>query len=372
MAAKPRVLIVDDEEPNRLVLREMIEILGYDAEIARDGMDALAIVKLDIDLVLLDVNMPGMDGFEVARRIRQDPEVADLPIIQVTALTSHQDRLRAVEAGANDFIGKPVDSTELRVRCASLLKMKQQQDAIKAHQAELENTVERRTSALRLALSQRAEAERRAYQAHLDTIHRLAIAAEYKDEDTASHIHRMSRYCGVLAEAIHLQPGEIESLVHASPMHDVGKMGIPDGILLKPGKLEPDEWEVMKTHTTIGGRILGGSDSELLEAGKVIALSHHERWDGSGYPAGIGGEDIPLSGRIAAVADVFDALTTKRPYKVAMPNEEAFEIIRKGRGSHFDAELVDHFFGNLDQILAVQKQYRDQTEDNELVDDQLV
>lgn len=363
MERRPRVLIVDDEESNRNVLSEMVDSLGYEPEVAEDGMAALAKVKLDIDLVLLDVNMPGMDGYEVARRIRQDPEVADVPIIHVTALAGKEDRLRAVEAGANDFIAKPVDLTELRVRSASLLRLKQQQDALKRHQAELEELVERRTSTLRRALDETAEAERRAYRAYLDTIRRLARAAEYRDEDTGAHILRMSHYSRVLANALHLPPGEVETILYASPMHDVGKVGVPDGILLKPGKLTDEEWEVMKRHTVMGARILSKSESELLQAGEVIALSHHEKWDGSGYPQGLAGEDIPLRGRICAVADVFDALTTKRPYKKAMPNEVAFEIIREGRGKHFDPRLVDLFFANLDDILTIQKEYAETPED---------
>jgi putative two-component system response regulator len=359
MDRKPRVLIVDDEAPNRFVLSEMARSLGYEPEVAQDGVGALAMAKLDIDLILLDVSMPGMDGFEVARRIREDPQTAGIPIIQITALAGREDRLRAVEAGANDFIAKPVELTELRVRTASLLKIKEQQDAIRRHRAELEATVEKRTTALRNALDAMAEAQRRTHQAHLDTIQKLALAAEYKDEDTASHIHRMSRYCELLARAAKLPPGQVETVLHASPMHDVGKMGIPDGILLKPGKLDPEEWGVMKQHTTMGGRILRGSDSELLQAGEVIAMTHHEKWNGSGYPAGLAGKDIPVTGRICAVADVFDALTTKRPYKRALPNEEACGILHEGRGEHFDPRIHDLFFENLDEALAIQRAFQD-------------
>jgi len=359
MDRKPRVLIVDDEEPNRFVLSEMVRNLGYEPEVAQDGVGALAMAKLDIDLVLLDVNMPGMDGFEVARRLREDPQTADIPIIQITALAGREDRLRAVEAGANDFIAKPVEMTELRVRTASLLRIKEQQDAIRRHKAELEATVEKRTTALRNALDAMAEAQRRTHQAHLDTIQKLALAAEYKDEDTAAHIHRMSRYSELLARTAKLPPGEVETILYASPMHDVGKMGIPDGILLKPGKLDPEEWQLMQQHTTIGARILHGSASELLQLGEVIAVTHHEKWNGSGYPEGLVGEDIPIAGRICAVADVFDALTTKRPYKLAMPNEKAYEILHEGRGTHFDPRMHDLFFENLDEAVAIQQQFQE-------------
>jgi putative two-component system response regulator len=361
MARKYRILVVDDDPRTRAAVTDMARALGHETEVAADGVGALAMVKLDIDLVLTDLNMPGMDGFEVIRRIRQDAETADLPIIMITGMADEENRIRAVEAGANDFIGKPFNLTELRARTASLLKMKEQQEAIRRHQAELQETVRRRTEALRQALDQMAEAQRQTHQAHLDTIHRLAIAAEYKDEDTASHIRRMSGYCAVLAGALNLPPGEVEMVRDASPMHDVGKMGVPDGILLKKGKLDAEEWAVMKKHTVMGSRILSGSNSDLLVAGEVFALSHHEKWDGNGYPEGAKGEDIPLQGRICAVADVFDALTTKRPYKEAMPNDQAFGILHEGRGSHFDPRLIDLFFDNLEAILAVQRAHQDES-----------
>ncbi|NCO37125.1 MAG: two-component system response regulator [Armatimonadetes bacterium CG_4_10_14_3_um_filter_66_18] len=361
MARKYRILVVDDDPRTRAAVVEIVRALGHETEVAADGVGALAMVKLDIDLVLTDLNMPGMDGFEVIRRIRQDAETADVPIIMITGLADEENRLRAVEVGANDFIGKPFNVTELRARTTSLLKLKEQQEAIRQHQVELEETVRRRTEALRQALDQMAQAQRQTHQAHLDTIQRLAIAAEYKDEDTASHIRRMSGYCATLAGALNLPPGEVEMIRDASPMHDVGKMGVPDGILLKKGKLDTEEWAVMKKHTVMGSRILRGSNSALLVAGEVFALSHHEKWDGSGYPEGIKGEDIPLQGRICAVADVFDALTTKRPYKEAMPNDQAFGILHEGCGSHFDPRLIDLFFDNIDEILSVQQAHQDES-----------
>jgi len=358
MAQPKRILIVDDKEQNREVLEAMVEALGHEPELAQDGLEALAKLELDIDLVLLDVMMPGMDGFEVVRRIRQHPDVSDLPIIMVTGLTSKEDRLRAAEAGANDFISKPVDMTELRVRMASLLRMKEAQDAVKRYQVELEEKIEKRTSSLRQALAEMVEAQRRTHEAHLDTIHRLVVAAEYKDKDTATHIQRMSRYCALLARALNLPPGEVEIVLQASTMHDVGKISVPDAILLKPGKLDQEEWEIMKQHAISGARILSGSPSELLQVGEIIALSHHEKWDGSGYPKGLAGEDIPLWGRICAIADVFDALTNARPYKKAFSNEEALEIMKEGRGKHFDPKLLDLFFEHFKEALAIQKNIR--------------
>ncbi|HWP92070.1 MAG TPA: HD domain-containing phosphohydrolase [Thermodesulfobacteriota bacterium] len=354
-----RILIVDDEEANRELLRTLLESFGHEAEIAEDGFEALAKFKLDIDLILLDVNMPGMDGFTVARSIRKDSDYGNIPILMVTALTSKTDRLRAVEAGANDFITKPVDVTELKVRMTSLLKVKEAQDFMKQQQEELERTVEKRTATLRQSLESLAKAHRATYEAHLDTVRCLAVAAEYKDENTANHIHRMSHYSALLAQGLHLPPDEVELILHASKMHDVGKIGIPDAILLKPDKLTPEEWEMMKQHTIIGARILDGSISEILKAGKVMAISHHEKWDGTGYPNGLAGEDIPLWGRICAVADVFDAVTSERPYRKALPNEKAYDMLREGRGAHFDSHIVDVFFDKLDQVETIQKKFQE-------------
>ena len=348
-----RILVVDDLEQNRLVLTKMLQLLGYEVETAADGLEALAKLPLDIDLVLLDVMMPGIDGYEVARRIRADPAVRDLPVIMVTALDQREDRVRAVEAGASDFIAKPVDRTELRVRLDSQMQLKEAKDALKRHSQELEGKVEQRTAALRRALEEMAEAQRLTYAAQLDTIHRLVIAAGYKDFDTAEHIQRLSRLGTVLAEALHLPPGEIEVLRHAIPMHDVGKIGIPDAILLKPGRLTPEERGVMETHTTIGSRILAGSSSPLLQAGETIALTHHERWDGTGYPQKLAGEDIPLSGRLCALVDVYDALSSDRPYRAALPESETLALMREGRGTQFDPALFDLFLEQLARMREV-------------------
>ena len=336
-----RILIVDDEEQNRELLAAIVESLGYEPDVARDGVEALAKLHLDIDLILLDVMMEGMDGFQVAQRIRRDPQGADVPIIMVTGLTSREDRLLAVEAGANDFIAKPFERIELRVRMASLLRMKEAQDALRLHRRELELLVERRTTSLRDALQAMVEAQRQAHQAQLDTVERLAIAAEFKDKTTAYHIHRMSQYAAIIARALRLPPGEV------------------DDILRKPAGLNMPEREVMRQHTTIGGRILGNSSSKILQAGQVIALSHHEWWDGSGYPNGLSGEAIPLSGRICAVADVFDAVTSVRPYKPAFSNEQACDLLRSERGTHFDPHIVDVFLERLNEVIEIQARYRD-------------
>ena len=356
---QPEILIVDDEILNRQLLEAFLEFSGYSSKSVASGLDALeAIGTQQFDLVLLDVMMPGISGLETALRIRKTLSHADLPIIMVTALSAKEDRLKAVEVGANDFITKPVDRTELSVRIASQLKIKKLQDDLKQHQANLEYLIEERTKALRQALFEAERSREKLLQAHLDTIKRLGVAAEFKDEDTGSHVSRIGSYCGLIARELNLAEDDVNVLRQASPMHDIGKIGIPDSILLKPGKLNAEEWEIMKTHTIIGAQILDNSDSPLLHVGKIIALSHHEKWDGHGYPYGLRGEQIPLPGRICAVADVFDALTSKRPYKEPYSNDEALKIMRDGRGTHFDPRILDIFFQNLAEIFTVRGTYR--------------
>ena len=358
--SRKRVLVIDDDDGIRRITQMLVEGLGHEVEPARDGIEGLAKLQLGVDLVLLDVVMPGLDGYDVCHRIRQDPSGRDVPVIIVTTLETKEHRLHAVEAGANDFISKPVDETELRVRTASLLKMKAAQDEVKRYQLHLEEMIEERTASLRKALEQMAHAQRVAYQAQLETVERLAILAEYKDKVTAQHVQRMSEYSAVIARGLNLPPAEVELILHASRMHDVGKIAVPDTILRKPSSLDPHEWVVMRQHSAIGSRILDNSSSQILQAGRVIALHHHERWDGAGYPSGLAGSDIPLWGRICAVADVFDAVTSERPYKPAFPNEEALQLLRDGRGKHFDPRVVDVFFDCLDEILAIQAKYKDE------------
>ncbi len=354
-----KILIVDDELINRKVLEGLLKSYGLECVTADSGPAALALLDESIDLVLLDIMMPGMDGFFVAKAIREMPTFADLPIVMVTALSAKEDRLRAVEAGANDFVAKPIDSTELSVRMKSLLRMKGYHDEVKGYQQHLEQMVAEKTKALRGALVELEHARLATVRAHMETIHKLSAAAEYKDEDTASHILRMSRYCAVIAEHAGLDDETVDLILNSSPMHDIGKMGIPDAILLKPGKLDAQEWEIMRRHTVMGTDILRGGSSKYLETGADIALSHHEKWDGSGYPRNLAGEDIPLFGRICALADVFDALTTRRPYKEAYSNEKAIEIMTRGRGTHFDPALFDIFLSEFSLIEAIQREYRD-------------
>jgi putative two-component system response regulator len=352
MIEHAKILAVDDEPHNILLLRRFLKLMGHEVVGAENAIVALSELDRSFDLILSDVMMPEMDGFEFVKTVRDNHEFDDIPVVMVTTLGEKQDRLRAVEAGANDFITKPVDQLELQVRVNSMLRQKSQRDDILRYETELNSLVEERTLELQRAL-------REVRKSHLDTIIHLSAAAEYKDEETGAHIIRMSEYSAVIARAMGLDEEEVELIHKSSPMHDLGKIGIPDHILLKPGKLDPGEWEVMKTHAEIGAEILGAGSSDYINMGAIIALSHHEKWDGSGYPSGLSGEDIPVAGRICAVADVFDALTNKRPYKDAFSVEKSLEIMEQGRASHFDPAVLDAFLSGLDEILEIRASNRD-------------
>ncbi len=348
------ILVVDDQELNQRVMAAMLKPLGYGVVQARTGLEALELVEATRpDLILMDVMMPLMDGFEATRRLKANPDTMHIPVVMVTSLSEVDDRVAAMEAGAEDFLSKPVDKTELRARVRSLLKVKAYHDHMINYQRELEEEVARRTEDLRKAFA-------RIRKVSLDTIVRLSRAAEYKDEDTGTHITRMSKYAVLVARGLGLNERTVESILYAVPMHDVGKIGIPDQILLKPGPLTAEEWEVMKRHTTIGARILAGADPGFLRLAEVIALNHHEKWDGSGYPRGLKGKAIPLAGRITAIADVFDALTSHRPYKKALPREKALEIVTKGRGGHFDPQVVDAFLAVKHEVFEIMELRQDE------------
>jgi len=352
---KYRILVADDDEMIRELHAEFVRGFGYEVEVAADGIEAIAKIGLGVDLVLTDAHMPNMDGFDVARKIRQTKSSEELPIVMATSLEAREDRLRAYEVGINDFINKPVDHTELRLRLKWLLELKTAQDQLRASKRHLEETVELRTRELRHALEEVTLAQRRVHEGHLDTIRRLTLAAEYKDHDTAGHIERIGRYSEVVGHAMHLAPGMVDLLLHAAPMHDVGKLGIPDHILLKPGPLSDEERQIMNTHTTIGAQILAGSQSPVIQMGERVALAHHEKWDGTGYPAGLEGEDIPVEARICTVVDFFDALTMDRPYRKAVPNDEVVQMILDETGTRFDPAVVEIFLevrGPIEQIQA--------------------
>ena len=353
MKEKPLILVVDDQPQNIELLVAHLVPQGYQIVTATNGEEALSkLASHQIDLILLDIVMPGMDGYTLTARIRKDSTHRQLPIILVTALKDREDRIKGIDAGCDDFISKPIDKLELLARVRSLLKVKAYNDLMNNYRDELEREVSNRTDDLKTALQ-------RIKNASLETIYRLSVASEYRDEDTGAHIQRVNRYSAAVASRMGLEGSTVESILYAAPMHDVGKIGIPDHILMKPSKLDPGEWEIMKTHTTIGAKILRGSDAEYIGIAETIADSHHEKWDGSGYPNGLKGEAIPITGRITAIADVFDALTSKRPYKEAFSVEKAFGIIEEGKGSHFDPDVVDAFKAIRDEILTIKAQYGD-------------
>lgn len=342
-----RVLIVDDHESNRKLLATILGHEGYHCETAKDGEDALQMMSdIKPDLVLLDIMMPGLNGFEVAKQLKAQDSTRHVPIIMLTALNDRESRIKGLDAGAEDFLNKPFDQLELRVRIRNLLKIKEYQDFLLNHNDLLETQVMARTQEL--------------WETRLDIVRSLGRAAEYRDNETGMHIIRMSKFSQALALAIGQSRQWGELILNASPMHDIGKVGIPDKILLKPGKLTPEEWEIMKTHTSIGAEILQAQrPSELSAMASSIAIAHHEKWDGSGYPNGLAGENIPLEARIVALADVFDALTSERPYKKAWSEEDAIAEIRKLGGSHFQPMLVEAFLDVLPDMSQIREQYID-------------
>ena len=362
-----RVLIVDDEPAIRSAIARLMGRLGYQAIGVGSGEEALARIQPDIDLVLLDVNMSGIDGFEVTRQIRARPEVADVPIILITTLEGREDRLKAVEAGVSDFIAKPIDVNELKIRTNAVMQLRDAKLELSRQNEQLETLVTARTEELNQALDAMSAARDQMEAAQLETLHRLAMASEFKDKNSAMHIRRVGRICSIIAREIDLSAPEVQLILRASPLHDVGKLGIPDSILLKPGKLTESERFVIQRHTVIGAEILSGSSSEILQLAEIIAISHHEWWNGKGYPNGLAGTAIPLSGRICAVADVFDALTSVRPHKKAFSNEKAIGIIEEGRGTQFEPRLLDAFLKQLPNIEEVQRALRDRPPSEEQV-----
>lgn len=356
MNSEVKILAVDDEPMNLEMLDIMLSELDIQLLKAENGQEALDILEgtAEIDAILLDLEMPVMNGFDTLQRIKKSSEYREIPVIVVTA--DRDEVVKTLALGANDFLAKPYNPAELRLRVMNHVRSKKLHDLTLDMNNVLEAEVVKKTAALQKALEQSKEAE---YEVSL----RLGKAAEFRDQETGMHTRRISELSIVLGAAAGLSDEDCELLRQASPLHDVGKIGIPDSILLKPGKLDNSEFELMKMHTTIGGKILTDAGRyKILDAGRIIAEQHHEKWDGSGYPNGLKGEDIHILARIVAIVDIFDALTSERPYKKAFSIEKTSEIMHEGRCSHFDPRLIDLFFDNLDYFIYVKDLLKDHVE----------
>jgi putative two-component system response regulator len=335
---------VDDDALVSEVIGAVLRGHGFRFESAADGDAGLRKAReLHPGLILLDISMPGMDGFQTCRKLREDPETRRIPVVMLTAFADRDSRIKALEAGANDFLAKPVDHTELIVRSNNLLSAKRDHDALEEQGRILEQQVRERTRQLKESL--------------LDTVQRLTLASEYRDVDSYVHVKRISYYTEVVVRSLGISGEEADIMFYASPMHDIGKVGIPDAILLKPGTLTDEEFEIMKTHTTIGARILRGSESPYLKSAERFALYHHERWDGTGYPQGLKGEAIPIEGRIMNLIDQYDALRSKRPYKPPFDHERAVSILTEGghrtNPGHFDPRILQIFKDNSEKFREI-------------------
>ncbi len=334
-----RVLLVDDTKTNIDILVQTLKD-DFRLGVALNGRKAIDYAfNNHVDLILLDVLMPEMDGYDVCRRLKENPQTQDIPIIFITAMDAPEHKTRGFEMGAVDYITKPFDIAEVKARVRTHLMLITAQAALKEQNQILERKVKERTRELE--------------ETQLEIINRLGLASEYRDEGTGQHVQRMSEYCRLLGEAAGMPVDEYELLALASTMHDAGKIGIADKILLKPGALDDAEWEEMKRHSIIGGELLSGSTSRLMQLAETIAKTHHERWDGTGYFEGLKGEEIPLVGRIVCICDVFDALVSERPYKKAWTVTEAIEEIRNWSGTHFDPRLAETFIGLKPKLQAI-------------------
>ncbi|MBA3404484.1 MAG: response regulator [Gemmatimonadaceae bacterium] len=329
LAAAARILVVDDLVENQKLLTRILERAGYrHIRCTADGREVAEIVAgFRPDLILLDLHMPAFDGFQVLQQLAPELENGGyLPVLMLTGDATTEAKRSALSLGAQDFLKKPFDSTEVLLRIRNLLETRFLYRSLEIHNATLENRVEERTAELR--------------ESQLEIVERLAFAAEIRDDDTGRHTQRVGELSARLAAALQLDAHKIELIRRAAPLHDVGKIGIPDSILLKPGRLSPEEVAIIRTHAAIGARILSGGKSELVVIAASIALNHHERWDGSGYPGGLAGDAIPIEAQIVAVADVFDALTHRRPYRAAWPVSAVLDEIERTSGSHFSPDVV--------------------------------
>jgi putative two-component system response regulator len=365
-----RILIIDDEPINLKLARKYLKEAGYhNVTATSDSSSAIPLIReLRPALILLDLMMPVVDGLQLLQLLRAEPELRQIPVIVLTATDDRATKLTALDLGACDFLTKPVDLTDLLPRIRNVLAVKAYQDHLHHYARELERQVQERTAEL--------EASR------LEVIHCLGRAAEYRDNETGKHVIRVGRFVGVIARALGIDEKTAVLLENAAPLHDMGKIGIPDAVLLKPGRLDQAEIDIMRkhaeygsdivstidrrgfkeliSHTALGAEMMLGSGSPILRAASVIAMTHHERWDGTGYPCRLKGEQIPIEGRITAVADVFDALSSKRPYKPALPFDECFRILEQNRGSHFDPRVLDAFFSRQEEIIRIRIEFADE------------
>ena len=347
LTKQARIFIIDDEASNLKLLDKLLTSQGYSELILiQDPREVLPHYQAARpDLILLDINMPHLDGYQVMAQLNALNDALLAPILILSAQHGRDFLLRALAEGASDFVGKPFERVELLMRVKNLLGVHLAHRLVHDQKSMLEAMVRERTEELQ--------------HTRLQVVRYLGRAAEYRDNETGMHIVRMSQISALLAGSIGCLGEMCELMLHASPMHDVGKIGICDAILLKPGRLTPEEFEIMKTHAAIGADMLQGEDSDLIKLARIIALSHHEKWDGSGYPFGLAGEAIPMAGRIVAVADVFDALTSSRPYKKPWPVDEAVAYIQDNAGKHFDPTVVEHFMRLLPEILAISAKHAD-------------
>ncbi len=345
-----RILVVDDNLTNVVLLKKLLEGSGYtDVTGITDPREVKPLFEANpYDLVLLDIRMPHLDGFEVMQQLKEIAPGGIANIMVLTAQTDQETKIKALELGSRDFLHKPFDRLEALTRIRNMIEVHMLHRELRDQNEILEQKVQERT--------------REIEETRLEVVRCLGRASEYKDNETGMHVVRMSKMSQLLGLAAGMGDEEANLLLHASPMHDVGKIGIPDSILLKPGKLDPDEWDVMKKHTIMGTEILGDHPSPLMQMARTVAITHHEKWDGSGYPIGLSGETIPLVGRVTALADVFDALTSERPYKKAWTVEDALALIHEQSGKHFDPRLVELFDGLIDDVCKIRDQYTDDAE----------